>query len=187
MARASKDLLELEQRNPSFIEPSLLVRNNDNLTQINNQQVGKNVDKLSTASLPPSQVLGRVKDFLGIMANANKKLEEELDVKRNPRDEYDIEVLTGKEKEYIEMDLVLGVADLHTPEAVAAAESAVAGAQPQNLSSPSSSSGSAADSEDDEDDSDTCSEDEGKKSNSNGCNSSRTEQPKKRAKVTELP
>ncbi|KAG4907694.1 hypothetical protein JHK82_056350 [Glycine max] len=74
-----------------------------------------------------SLVLGKVKDFLGVMSEANKRLE--LDAKDNPEN-YDIEELTGNESEVIEMDLMLGVADLHTPEAVAAAESAISTCQP---------------------------------------------------------
>ncbi|KAK3001973.1 hypothetical protein RJ639_022282 [Escallonia herrerae] len=74
----------------------------------------------------PVGVMGKVKDFLGIMAEANKRLQ--LDA-RDKSEDYDIEALTGNESEYIEMDLMLGVADLHTPEAVAAAESALAGYQ----------------------------------------------------------
>ncbi|KAK3022847.1 hypothetical protein RJ639_046992 [Escallonia herrerae] len=73
--------------------------------------------------LEPVPLMGKVKDFLGIMAEANKRLQ--LDA-RDKSEDYDIEALTGNESEYIEMDLMLGVADLHTPEAVAAAESAVA-------------------------------------------------------------
>ncbi|GAU51066.1 hypothetical protein TSUD_84240 [Trifolium subterraneum] len=38
-------------------------------------------------------------------------------------EKYDIEGITGKESKVIEMDLMLGVVDLHTPETVAAAES----------------------------------------------------------------
>ncbi|XP_034691040.1 uncharacterized protein LOC117918465 [Vitis riparia] len=72
--------------------------------------------------------LGKVKDFLGVISEANKKLE--LDVKDNSGKDYDIEVLTGNESEYIEMDLMLGIADLQTPEVVAAAESSIAGFQP---------------------------------------------------------
>ncbi|MCH86647.1 hypothetical protein A2U01_0007506, partial [Trifolium medium] len=71
--------------------------------------------------------LGKVKDFLGVMSEANKRLER--DAKDHP-EKYDIEGLTGKESKVIEMDLMLGVADLHTPEAVAAAESAISGCQP---------------------------------------------------------
>ncbi|KAL2602238.1 hypothetical protein AAZV13_10G215100 [Glycine max] len=81
---------------------------------------------LLTAPLPPSQLLGKVKDFLGVMSEANKRLE--LDAKDNPEN-YDIEELTGNESEVIEMDLMLGVADLHTQEAVAAAESAISTCQ----------------------------------------------------------
>ncbi|XP_052119036.1 uncharacterized protein LOC127739760 [Arachis duranensis] len=43
---------------------------------------------------------------------------------------YNIEELTGNESKVIEMDLMLGVADLNTPEAVAAAESAISSCQP---------------------------------------------------------
>ncbi|AES71707.2 hypothetical protein MTR_3g080910 [Medicago truncatula] len=73
------------------------------------------------------EVLGKVKDFLGVMSEANKRLEH--DAKDHP-EKYDFEELTGNESEVIEMDLMLGVADLHTPEAVAAAESAVSSCQP---------------------------------------------------------
>ncbi|KAF5199719.1 hypothetical protein FRX31_010694 [Thalictrum thalictroides] len=57
------------------------------------------------------------------MAEANARLQHDA------KTDYNFEELTGNESEYIEMDLVLGVADLHTPEAVAAAESAMAGSQ----------------------------------------------------------
>ncbi|KAJ6737427.1 hypothetical protein OIU85_019482 [Salix viminalis] len=71
-------------------------------------------------------VLGKVRDFLGVISEANKRLQ--ADAKENS-EEYDIEVLTGNESEVVEMDLMLGIADLHTPEAVAAAEAAIAGGQ----------------------------------------------------------
>ncbi|XVF45806.1 hypothetical protein PTKIN_Ptkin02bG0236500 [Pterospermum kingtungense] len=61
------------------------------------------------------------------MVEANKRLE--LDAKNNSQ-AFDIEVLNGNESEVVEMDLMSGVADLHTPEAVAAAESAIVGNQP---------------------------------------------------------
>ncbi|MED6163809.1 hypothetical protein PIB30_083651 [Stylosanthes scabra] len=61
------------------------------------------------------------------MSEANKRLEH--DAKDHPEN-YDIEELTGNESEVIEMDLLLGVADLNTPEAVAAAESAISSRQP---------------------------------------------------------
>ncbi|MCI30939.1 hypothetical protein A2U01_0052150, partial [Trifolium medium] len=44
--------------------------------------------------------LGKVKDFLGVMSEANKRLEN--DAKDHP-EEYDIEELTGNESEVIEM------------------------------------------------------------------------------------
>ncbi|PWA84221.1 hypothetical protein CTI12_AA160230 [Artemisia annua] len=97
---------------------------------------------------PPSQVLGKLKDFLGIMAESNKKLQQDAMNSKN----FDIEALTGDESEYIEMDLMLGVADLNTPEAVAAAESAIVGSQPV-ISLDASSSES--ESEDDDDSSDS--------------------------------
>ncbi|GFY81516.1 ribosomal L18p/L5e family protein [Actinidia rufa] len=79
--------------------------------------------------------------------------------------EYDIEALTGHESEYIEMDLMLGVADLHTPEAVAAAESAIAGCQPvislADSSSETESEDSSDDSSHDSSDSDTDGDDDG--------------------------
>uniref|UniRef100_A0A803LRZ4 Uncharacterized protein n=1 Tax=Chenopodium quinoa TaxID=63459 RepID=A0A803LRZ4_CHEQI len=71
--------------------------------------------------------LGKVKDFLGLISEANKTLQ--LNAKDKP-EEFDIEVLHGNESEYIEMELMLGVADLQTPEAMEAAEAAMAGNQP---------------------------------------------------------
>ncbi|XP_028124780.1 uncharacterized protein LOC114321766 [Camellia sinensis] len=99
-------------------------------------------------------VMGKVKDFLGVMSEANQRLQN--DAKDNVED-YDIEVLTGNESEYIEMDLMLGVADLHTPEAVSAAQSAIVGYQPvislaASSSETESESSSDGDSEDDSDD-----------------------------------
>lgn len=59
------------------------------------------------------------------MAEANKKLEQETE--EGNSEAFDIEALTGNESQVIEMDLMLGVADLNTPEAVSAAEAAIAG------------------------------------------------------------
>ncbi|XP_015691907.2 uncharacterized protein LOC102715107 isoform X1 [Oryza brachyantha] len=101
-------------------------------------------------------VLGRAKDFLGEMAKANDKLQ--LDVKNKRPEEYDIEALTGNEKEYIEMDLLLGVADLHSEKGVEVAEATMNGFPPTGRSFTCSSS----DSEDDSDDSD---EDDGDEQN----------------------
>ncbi|XP_044508578.1 uncharacterized protein LOC123227588 [Mangifera indica] len=127
MPEISEDLLQLEHKNCafSFTESALLVCNKK---ESHSQFKKPNPDEKPMFNpLPPSQVLGRVKDFLGVMSEANKRLQ--LDAKDKAQD-YDIEVLTGNESEVIEMDLMLGVADLHTPEAVMAAESAIAGNQP---------------------------------------------------------
>ncbi|KAK8941318.1 hypothetical protein KSP39_PZI010251 [Platanthera zijinensis] len=72
--------------------------------------------------------LGKVRDFLAVIAKANKDLE--IKAQENPCSNYDIEALSDEEKEYIEMDLLLGVADLHSSEAVAAAEASVSGFRP---------------------------------------------------------
>nr|GMC71438.1 glutamic acid-rich protein [Ipomoea batatas] len=84
--------------------------------------------KPAISSIPQSQFQGKVKDFLGVISEANNNLE--LDAKTNPGKNHDIEALTREESEYIEMDLMLGVAELQTEEAVAAAESALAGLSP---------------------------------------------------------
>uniref|UniRef100_A0A803NUJ5 Uncharacterized protein n=1 Tax=Cannabis sativa TaxID=3483 RepID=A0A803NUJ5_CANSA len=125
MEKTSKELLHLEEENSSIdvpIKSTLLICKKAQLTSQFNKTnpPGKPI----TAPLPPSQVLGKVKDFLGVLSEANKKLQDNIA-------NYDIEVLSGNESQIIEMDLMLGVADLHTPEAVAAAESAIAaGRQP---------------------------------------------------------
>ncbi|EXB61535.1 hypothetical protein L484_003729 [Morus notabilis] len=125
MGNTSKDLLHLEHKNPSAssLESALLVCKNDS----QRKKETKPHEKPITAPIPQSQVLGKVKDFLGVISEANKSLE--LDAKVNAEN-YDIEALTGDESQVIEMDLMLGIADLHTPEAVAAAESAISGYQP---------------------------------------------------------
>ncbi|XP_058091370.1 uncharacterized protein LOC131237556 isoform X2 [Magnolia sinica] len=183
MGNRSKDLLKSEEQNePSSIESSLLVCNNkDPLSQKKKCCTNeKGSEKILTTSIPTSQVLGRVKDFLGVMAEANKRLQ--LDAQKYQGD-YDIEVLTRNEGEYIEMDLVLGVADLHTPEAVAAAEATLAGSHPIL---PSSVCSNGSDTEDSDDDDDTCSLNKLHKQNSDGEDSQSSDQPKKRPKITEL-
>ncbi|KAG6530764.1 uncharacterized protein LOC122045687 [Zingiber officinale] len=97
----------------------------------------------AAAAVPRSEVLHKVKDFLGVIAKANDKLE--LDVRRRSRADYDVEVLSGNEKAYIEMDLLLGVADLHNDEAVAAAEAAMSGVPPPTIPSAGDSSSDADD------------------------------------------
>ncbi|KAK7305165.1 hypothetical protein VNO77_43065 [Canavalia gladiata] len=127
MAERSKELLQLEHKGLplSSLESALLVC--DNKRELNTQTKRFPLDGTPlTSAVPPSQFLGKVKDFLGMMSEANKQLE--CDAKDHPEN-YDLEELTGNESEVIEMDLMLGVADLHTPEAVAAAESAISGCQ----------------------------------------------------------
>lgn len=160
MAHSSKDLLDLELKNSSSsnLESTLIVCKNDDLQQSQNSKPTPIDGKPFTSSVPKSHVMGKVKDFLGVMSEANQRLQN--DAKDNVED-YDIEVLTGNESEYIEMDLMLGVADLHTPEAVSAAQSAIVGYQPvislaasssETESESSSDDSSDGDSEDDSDD-----------------------------------
>ncbi|KAL3825097.1 hypothetical protein ACJIZ3_021126 [Penstemon smallii] len=125
----------------------------------------------------PSFVLGKVKDFLGIMSESNKKLLN--DAKENPNN-YDIEVLNGKESEYIEL-------------AVAAAESAIAGKQPVIHLPENSSSGSDSDdtSDDDEEEEESVPQSAQVESTDAERDSSRkvssNQKPKKRPKIVELP
>uniref|UniRef100_A0A0A8ZR83 Uncharacterized protein n=1 Tax=Arundo donax TaxID=35708 RepID=A0A0A8ZR83_ARUDO len=133
--------------------------------------------------LPKSQVLGKVKDFLGEIAKANEKLQ--LDTQNKPPEEYDIEALTGNEKEYIEMDLLLGVADLHSEQAVEAAEATMNGFPPSGKSFACSSS----DSEDDSDDSDEDGGDEPMVSGKDKCEETgpaEGKKPNKRQKIVVL-
>ncbi|KAG1346245.1 hypothetical protein COCNU_06G000740 [Cocos nucifera] len=139
MAETSKELLD-QPSEPSFLEALLLgskdpsPRNPPFEARADGDGRGRPI----TTAVPRSQVLGKVKDFLGLMAEANEKLE--LDAQRNSRADYNIEVLSGSEQEYIDMDLLLGVTDLHTAEAVAAAEAAMGSIRPAMNSISSSSS-----------------------------------------------
>ncbi|KAL9267461.1 hypothetical protein AKJ16_DCAP24653 [Drosera capensis] len=150
--KTSQELLELERKDISSPTASIL-RICENETRVRDEvKKKKGEGRLVTAPAPRSEVLGRVKDFLGVLSEANKSLE--LNAKDNPKD-YDIEVLNGDESKYIEMDLMLGIADLHTPDAVAAAEAAVA-VHPTILDFPShdSSAESSSSEEEEEDDTD---------------------------------
>jgi len=145
MGEPSKELLDLpSEPRPaaSFIESLLAGRD-----QQQQDKEGKRKPEPPTAPLPKSQVLGKGKDFLGEIAKANQKLQ--LDSQNKPPEEYDIEALTGNEKEYIEMDLLLGVADLHSEQAVEAAEATVNGFQPSGMPFPCSSSDSEDESDED--------------------------------------
>ncbi|KAF5743967.1 hypothetical protein HS088_TW08G00555 [Tripterygium wilfordii] len=190
MGRTSKDLLSFEHKNlsaASTIESTLLVCKKDCA------QDGKpNLDKKPvTAPVPQSQVLGKVKDFLGVISEANRSLE--LNAQDKSVD-YDIEALTGNESEIIEMDLMLGIADLHNPDAVAAAESAISGNQPvitlpDSSETESDDSSSEDDSDNDDDDEKTCFPDERKKIDSieNEVNETMgKKKSKKRPRIVEL-
>ncbi|MCL7039158.1 hypothetical protein MKW94_013747 [Papaver nudicaule] len=187
MATTNQDLLKLELKTStsSSLEATLLVCPTKE-TPPKSSICG---EKLVTSSIPRSQVLGKVRDFLGVMAEANEKLQN--DAKENPGKDYNIEALTGKEDEYIEMDLVLGVADLHTPEAVAAAESAMARSQ-QVIDLADRDGGSDTESSDGESEEDEDDNDEGTTGNNTEKVKSRKDdssgdgQPKKRSKIIEL-
>ncbi|XXG74138.1 hypothetical protein AAC387_Pa07g2931 [Persea americana] len=184
MGTTSKDLLELETQKPSFFESNFLVCSKDPLSRPEDCDAKRTTGgKLSTTPVPTSQILGRVKDFIGVMADANKRLQ--LDAQENSREKYDIEVLNGNESNYIEMDLLLGVADLHTPEAMAAAESVIAGSV-STFPVSASSSGSDAEYTDDDDDS-LSSRDKCRKERSDKDDTVSSKKRKKRPKITELP
>lgn len=175
METTSQELLKLE--NKSFSSPSLestlfICKEKDSDSK--RKQPPHNGRPL-TSSVPSSQVLGKVKDFLGVLSEANKKLQ--VEVKDNPK-RHDIEVLDGNESEIIEMDLMLGIADLHTPEAVAAAESAVASHHPLN---PLAASIGEMDSEDTTDDDDDDSDD-GSEDGDDDCGTSQAGLPVKHAR-----
>lgn len=149
MGKTNKDLLQFEHRDSSSnIESALLVCGKQNHKE---QEKSFPKGKPLTSPVPTSNVLGRVKDFLGVFAEANQSLQN--NAKDNP-EEYDIECLKGGESEYIEMDLMLGVADLQTPEAVAAAEAAMEGNKTSIDLPCESSTSSSDDSSEDEDDND---------------------------------
>ncbi|KAL2621471.1 hypothetical protein R1flu_001676 [Riccia fluitans] len=112
----SAELLKLET-NATALEKRLLVWNRGD-------KVADAKDLLkappSIGPVPESSVLGRIKSFLPTLDEANRKLFS--DIKTNGAEQFNIESVTNADERYVEMDLALGVADLHTPEAVAAAE-----------------------------------------------------------------
>lgn len=126
MQSNNKDLLHLEGEALS-LESKLLFCARGGGSQSLNLKPDLSDKKPEISSVPKSQVLTKVKDFLGVFLENTRKVE--LEAKKNP-EKYDIEALTGEESEYIEMDLMLGVTELHTQEAVSAAESAIASYQP---------------------------------------------------------
>lgn len=149
MPQTSKELLDHVER-PSLLD-GLLLGCKDPATRAreSRHQAQGNLKERPSFNPPPrSQVLGKVKEFLQDMAKANQELE--LKAQENPSSNYDIEALNDDEKEYIEMDLLLGVADLHSNEAVAAAKASMSGFWPIVASAGRSSS----DDDDDDDDDD---------------------------------
>lgn len=193
MEKTSKELLQFEHKSPSsFKESALLVCGKSKKSP----EEKPNPDgQPFTTALPKSQVLGKVKDFLGVISEANKTLQ--LNAKDKP-EEFDIEVLHGNELEVIEMDLMLGVADLQTPEAMEAAEAAIAGNQPivdlqfNDSSADSESSSDEVDTDDESDDDENGKADSSIKQSEMQIDGSSTQQPEsrtknKRPKIVELP
>lgn len=200
METTSKELLKLEKKgsSTSSMESTLAIcKKKDSHSQRRRQHLS---GKPLTSSAPTSQVLGKVKDFLGVISEANNKLQ--VNAKDNPQS-YDIEVLDGNESEIIEMDLMLGIADLHTPEAVAAAESAAASCYPLNPLVSSTGETDSEDTTDDDDDDQNDNEnsdddqagvptkhtrsESGEEDSYGGIGNKRSKKkPKKRTKITEL-
>ncbi|KAJ0231992.1 hypothetical protein HA466_0294660 [Hirschfeldia incana] len=146
----SRDLLELEHKNQSSssssaIDSALLIRKEKKKKKKREEAPPL---KPTIAPVPKSEFLDKVRGFLGVMAEANRKLEQETEEGNS----FDIEALTGDESQVIEMDLMLGVADLNTPEAVKAAEAAIAGNGVVNGSGGDSSSDESDGEEDDDGD-----------------------------------
>lgn len=112
-----------------------------------------------------------MRDFIGVISEANKRLQE--DAKDNS-EKYDIETLTGNESEVVEMDLMLGIADLHTPEAVAAAESAIGNGHPLNSLAASSSESESEDTSDESESDDEASDDTESDGEDNGNDNNKT-------------
>ncbi|WOL11920.1 hypothetical protein Cni_G20684 [Canna indica] len=182
VAERSKALLD-SPSTPSFPEnlliggkqPARLIRGHEATAAANADSKAKHLP----AAIPRSQILDKVKGFLGVIAEANDKLE--LDVREGKHADYDVEVLSGNEKEYIEMDLLLGVADLHNAEAVAAAEAALSGLPP-SVPSICASSSDTDDDDDDEKDASCSSE----KLDADEAESVRGSKQKKRPKIVVL-
>ncbi|PRQ22208.1 hypothetical protein RchiOBHm_Chr6g0247751 [Rosa chinensis] len=187
MGTPSKDLLLLEHNKSSIspLESTLLV--------CKNESQPAQTKKPIIAPPPKSQLLGKMRNFLGVMSEANEKLQ--LDAKDNP-EKYDIEALTGDESQVVSVECMLGVVDLQTPEAVAAAEAAVSGYQPvipvENSSSGEESDDSSSDDEEESsDDNEDDESNEDKKTSSPDKINSLSEEfnnkrPKKRPKIVEL-
>ncbi|XP_050208845.1 NAD-dependent protein deacetylase HST1 [Mercurialis annua] len=196
MGSSSRELLHLEHKNGSSLESTLLFCNKKDSASLPKKPPldGKPL----TTPIAQSQVLGKVRDFIGVISEANKQLQQDA---KDKSQNFDIEVLTGNESDVIEMDLMLGVADLHTPEAIAAAESALSNGQAtvtlDSDISETESGSSSDDDDDDEADSDNNSDDDDDKASSlehknskfGKCRSStdgKKNESKKRPKIVEM-
>lgn len=113
---SNKDLLRLEE-SASVLDKRLLVCSNGNDSLRREPPV--------ITAMPESSVLGRIKSFLPALDLANRKLLS--DIQERGADEFNLESVSDTDERYVEMDLALGVADLNTPEALAAAELAANG------------------------------------------------------------
>ncbi|WOH12376.1 hypothetical protein DCAR_0831879 [Daucus carota subsp. sativus] len=128
MANSSKILLDLEaEKSPGCKQTKLFVSYSSSARKIFEFDSVIIEPSSSSSYLEVLPILGKLKDFLPVMSDANKKLQ--LAAMDNAK-VFDIESLEDNDSAHIEMDLMLGVADLHTPEAIAAAESAINGIQP---------------------------------------------------------
>ncbi|XP_020586817.1 uncharacterized protein C12orf45 isoform X1 [Phalaenopsis equestris] len=147
MPNASKELLDHVER-PSLLDDLLLCRKDPPpLPEHKHQNYVKQKERPLISPLPKSQVIGKVEEFLEVMAKANQDLE--LRAQENPSSNYDIEVLNDDEDKFIQLDLLLGVADLRSDEAVSAAETSMCGFRP-SISSTSADSSDGDDSDADE-------------------------------------
>lgn len=153
MINSSKTLLDLES-DKSPAESKMLFCVNPDLPKPT--KISLPEKKPTITAVPKSQVLGKLKDFLPVMSEANKKLQ--LAAMDNTK-VFDIESLEDDDSAHIEMDLMLGVADLHTPEAIAAAESAINGNQPVSYFAAESNSDEGDDSDSDSDSESTSDDD----------------------------
>ncbi|CAN0908274.1 hypothetical protein LINGRAHAP2_LOCUS25199 [Linum grandiflorum] len=128
-------------------------------------------------------VLGKVRDFLGVFSEANQQLQRDSKVNCT---KYDIEALTGNESQLIEMDLMLGVAELRNQQALDAAEAALAGAQPLTLDGSESDSSDESGSENSNDDNEKNSKD-ASMLGEDGSSRVNKRRPKKQPKIVEMP
>ncbi|XP_020586818.1 uncharacterized protein LOC110029048 isoform X2 [Phalaenopsis equestris] len=101
MPNASKELLDHVER-PSLLDDLLLCRKDPPpLPEHKHQNYVKQKERPLISPLPKSQVIGKVEEFLEVMAKANQDLE--LRAQENPSSNYDIEVLNDDEDKFIQI------------------------------------------------------------------------------------